>query len=93
MKDFNTNSAKGKSNTIIIDSGTETMDINEMLTARRDLYKAKLGSETISSNLASIKAQAEAKKEDSSLTDEMLNQLSPLVYPFGKDSTSNIASW
>ena len=71
MKGFHTNSAKGKLNTIIVGSGTETTDMNEMLTAKKDLYKAKLVLETISSNLASIKARAEAKKEDTPLTDEM----------------------
>ena len=92
MKGFNINSAKGKSNTIIVGSGAKTTGINEMLTAEKDLYKTKLVSETISSNLASIKVRIEAKKADTPLTDEMLNQLFPLMYPSGKDSTSNIAS-
>jgi len=92
IKEFNTNSAKRKSSTIIIDSGTETTNMNEMITARKNLYRAKLVLETISSNLNSITARMEAKKQDSSLTDEMLNQLFPLVYPPGKDSTSNTSS-
>ena len=66
--------------------------MNEILTAKKDLYKENLVTETISSNLASIKARTAAKKEDPSLTDEILNQLFPLVYPPGKDSTSNTAS-
>jgi len=94
MKEFNTNtnSAKRKSSTIIIDSGTETTNMNEMITARKNLYRAKLVTETVSSNLNSIIARVEAKKQDSSLTDEMLNQLFPLVYPPGKGSTSNTSS-
>ena len=92
MKGFIKNSAKGKSNTIIVGSGTETTDMNEMLSAETDLYKAKLVKETIDSNLASIKARKEAKNEDPTLTNEMLNLLFPLVYPPSKDSTSNIAS-
>ena len=92
IKGFNANSAKGKSNTIIVGSGTKTNDMNEMLSAKKDLYKARLVKETITSNLASIKARKEAKNEDPSLTDEMLNLLFPLVYPPSKDSTSNITS-
>ena len=42
MKGFNTNSAKEKSNFIIVGSGTEKTDMNEMLTAKKDLYKTKI---------------------------------------------------
>ena len=54
---FNAKSAKGKkSNTIIVGSGTETSNMNEMLSAKKNLYKARLVKETITSNHASIKA-------------------------------------
>ena len=74
----------------------ENQYAQKQLECQQQLLQAKTNTETMNSNLASIKAQSEAKKADPNLSEATLSLLFPLVYPGRRmeinDDTSTVVN-